>query len=152
MKLPNYITTAIVAVTMMAGAAARGQVSATPPRPPQPILIESPESTDLVRHQVNLAQAEQADREADFALAQAEARTQAVDAQVQQLQRDAEGARTGGALAPTAPIHGQRLAGVVNRVPGNHGGTLIIPSSDGDPKEQQSLEEDMPVMARVLSQ
>lgn len=48
------------------------------------------------------------------------------------------------------PMFQDRLRGVINRVPSSPGQSLVIRSSELDPKEQANLEEDLAVMSHLL--
>src|SRR5262249_51409321 len=48
------------------------------------------------------------------------------------------------------PMFVDRLRGVINRGPGSPGQSLVIRSSELDPKEQANLEEDLAVMSHLL--
>jgi hypothetical protein len=48
------------------------------------------------------------------------------------------------------PMFQDRLRGVINRVPGSPGQSLVIRCSELDPKEQANLEEDLAVMSHLL--
>jgi hypothetical protein len=47
-------------------------------------------------------------------------------------------------------MYQDRLRGVIQRAPGSPGRSLVIRSSELDPKEQANLEEDLPVMSHLL--
>jgi hypothetical protein len=139
--------------------------------PPQPIFTSSRQAVDEVRQQVSQLQSEQqlaetvlqsrplsVDPRADQAeveLAYASRAVQLVQAENAPLAPATGRASSRQSAAPANPappaaIAGTtpRLAHVVNR---GGAGALVIRSSDVDAKEQESLEQDLPVMARLLS-
>src|SRR5438093_6446457 len=93
--------------------------------------------TDLRRAQEQLAKAQQA-----IELAQAAAPA---------APRASAGTAATPAPAPApAPALSQRLQAIVSKGRGGPGKALVIRTSDADAKAQANLEEDLPVMSRIL--
>ncbi len=80
--------------------------------------------------------------------------------ELESLAKVPQAARLAQAVAPALPAlpgplppnsaYKQRLQAIVNRGHGSPGRTLVIRTSDTDPKVQPNLEEDLAVMSRIL--
>src|ERR1044071_1955228 len=113
-----------------------------------------------VEQQVQTALSPALEAAATGAGAQVEAAQRQVKRQLARAQQTLQLAQVAptaaaGAAASTAPVplgqpYRQRLANVVSRGHGSSGRTLVIRSSDTDPKSQAHLEEDLAVMSRIF--
>jgi hypothetical protein len=96
-------------------------------------------------------QAQKAQAEAQANMAKAQQQVEHVQNEMAQADVNAGGGGFGGGSISTAPRYSQRLQNIVKRVPDHRaGGTLVIRSSESDPKEQTNLEEDLAVMSHIL--
>jgi hypothetical protein len=175
-QIPNII----LAAALTASAYAQIETTSTPSLPaartreaavgipPQPIFTSSRQAVDEVRQQVANLQSEQqradtvvqslpspvdpsADQaEVELAYARRAVQLAQADTAPANARASSRQSASPGTPAPPAAIAGTtpRLAHVVNR---GGAGTLVIHSSEVDAKEQESLEQDLPVMARLLS-
>src|SRR6266540_3832892 len=141
--------------------------------PPAPIPIpaaaeEEPDQRELTRALAEVQRRLEVELgpKLEAAAARADAQVQAAQRQVErQLAKvqqaielaQADPAAAGAAATPPAPAKPapaprfqQRLAQIVSRAHGSPGRTLVIRTSDTDPKVQANLEEDMAVMSRIF--
>jgi hypothetical protein len=149
MKTFTPIVTIAAALSLCGGTALRGQAS-----------IGAGSAPPQVQEAMDKAQAEaqraQAEAQQQFQKAQQEFQDvgRQMEEQMAQVQRQvAQGGASagGGALAGAAgPVYGTRLQSIIARASGNSGTTLVIRSSNVDPKEQANLEEDLAVMSHIF--
>ena len=141
------------------------------PVPPQPIFTSSRQAVEVVRQQIDQLQsddqravkvAQELPRFAETRLPQQELELAYAERAVQLAQSENGAPRTpappaGVAQArPVRPGQPQATATTLAPMAGGFGhrggaGALVIRSGDVEAKEQESLEQDLPVMARLLS-
>ena len=115
--------------------------------PPNPDIQSAVEET-LATPEADAVEAlDKADEQLEKAQSQIE--KQAAEAEAQAAQAEAQ-ATVAAAAAGDLPGLENRLQSVMKRSSGHGGKALVIRSSEPDPKEQSSLEEDLAVMSRIL--
>ena len=115
--------------------------------PPNPEIQSAVEET-LATPEADAVEAlDKADEQLEKAQSQIE--KQAAEAEAQAAQAEAQ-ATVAAAAAGDLPGLENRLQSVMKRTSGHGGKALVIRSSEPDPKEQSSLEEDLAVMSHIL--
>lgn len=146
MKTFIPIVTVAAALSLCGSTALRGQALSGAGSPP-------PEVQEAIDKAQAEAQRAQAEAQLQFQKAQQEFQDagRQMEEQMAQVQGRVGAISGGGASVGTAgPGYGTRLQSLIQRAPGNSGRTLVIRSSNVDPKEQANLEEDLAVMSHIF--
>ncbi len=168
----NMKSLKIIVTLVLSSLSSMSGRSQDPPPVPIPIPAAAEEEPDDQRELTRALAEVQRRLEVELgpkleaAAARADAQVQAAQRQVErQLAKvqqaielaQADPAAAGAAATPPAPAKPapaprfqQRLAQIVSRAHGSPGRTLVIRTSDTDPKVQANLEEDLAVMSRIF--
>jgi len=134
MKTSLPLITVAAALSLCANTALRAQAVAGGSIPASPEVREMEKAPAEAQRAQTEAQKQMAQAQRQFAQA-----SEQFEEQNQQFQR-------------AMPVYQDRLRSIVARASGGSGGTLVVRSTETDPKEQAAnLEEDLAIMSRVLS-